>query len=169
VLKATIASVLALSAAVSLAGCDHKSQETAKPAATAQNPADTAERTMPEGVEHPAAAPAAEVDLAGITKAEGGKTVAEVYAEKDALAGTKVMVRGKVVKSNSGIMGKDWLHVRDGSGEDGTNDLTLTTTSSPLPQVGDTVLVTGIVVLDKDFGMGYVYPVMIEDAEVTAE
>lgn len=168
-LKASIASVLALSAAVSLAGCDHKSQEAAKPAATAQNPAGTAERTMPEGVEHPAVAPAAEIDLAGIAKADGGKTIAEVYGEKDALAGTKVTVRGKVVKSNSGIMGKDWLHVRDGSGGDGTNDLTLTTNSSPLPQVGDLVLVTGTVVLDKDFGMGYVYPVMIEEAEVTVE
>jgi hypothetical protein len=154
---------------VSLAGCEQKSQEAAKPAVTAQNPAGTAERSMPEGMEHPAAAPAAEIDLAGIAKADGGKTIAEVYGEKDALAGTKVAVRGKVVKSNSGIMGKDWLHVRDGSGEDGTNDLTLTTNSSPLPAVGEMVLVTGTVVLDKDFGMGYVYPVMLEDAEVIVE
>ncbi|MCJ7453841.1 MAG: hypothetical protein MUO39_15425 [Steroidobacteraceae bacterium] len=168
-LKATIASVLALSVAVSLAGCEQKSQEAAKPAVATQTPAGTAEPTMPEGVEHPTAAPAAEIDLDGIAKADGGKTIAEVYGEKDALAGTKVTVRGKVVKSNSGIMGKDWLHVRDGSGEDGTNDLTLTTNSSPLPDVGDVVLVTGTVVLDKDFGMGYVYPVMLEEAEVTAE
>jgi hypothetical protein len=169
VLKATIASVLALSAAVSLAGCDHKSQEAAKPAATAQNPADTMDRTMPEGVDHPAVKPTAEIDLTGIAKADGGKTVAEVYADKDALTGTKVTVRGKVVKSNSGIMGKDWLHVRDGSGADGTNDLTVTTNSKPLPVVGDTVLVTGTVVLNKDFGMGYQYPVMLEGAEVKVE
>ena len=104
-LKATIASVLALSAAVSLAGCNQNPQDAAKPAATAQNPADTADRTMPPGVEHPAAKPTAEVDLTGIAKADGGKTVAEIYAGKDALASTKVTVRGKVVKSNSGIMG----------------------------------------------------------------
>ncbi len=168
-LKATIASVLALSAAVLLAGCDHKSQEATKPAATAQNPADTLDRTMPPGVEHPAVKPTAEADVSGIAKAEGGKTVAEVYAEKDALAGTKVTVRGKVVKTNTGIMGKDWLHVRDGSGADGTNDLTVTTNAKPLPNVGDTVLVTGTVVLNKDFGMGYKYEVMLEDAEVKAE
>lgn len=167
-LKATIASVLALSVAVSLAGCDPKSQEAAEPAA-ASSPADAAVPSMPEGVQHPASAPGAEIDLAGIAKAEGGKTVAEVYGEKDALAGTKVTVRGKVVKANTGIMGKDWLHLRDGSGEEGTNDLTLTTNSSPLPKVGDTVLVTGTVVLNKDFGMGYQYPVMLEDAEVTVE
>jgi hypothetical protein len=169
VLKATIASVLALSAAVLLAGCDHKSSEAAKPAATAQNPADTLDRTMPPGVEHPAVKPTAETDVSGIAKAEGGKTVAEVYAGKDALAGTKVTVRGKVVKTNAGIMGKDWLHVRDGSGADGTNDLTVTTAPGTLPKVGDTVLVTGIVVLNKDFGMGYKYPVMLEGAEVKVE
>ena len=168
-LKATIASVLALSAAVSLAGCAKKPQEAATPAATAQSPADTADRTMPPGVEHPDATPSAEIDLAGIAKADGGKTVAEVYAEKDALVNTKVTVRGKVVKTNTGIMGRDWLHVRDGSGADGTNDLTVTTNSKPLPKVGDTVVVTGTVVLNKDFGMGYQYPVMVEGAEVKVE
>lgn len=168
-LKASITSVLALSAAMSLAGCEHKSQEAAKPAATAQNPADTLDRTMPAGVEHPAVKPTAEINLTGIAKAEGGKTIAEVYAGKDALAGTKVTVRGKVVKTNSGIMGKDWLHVRDGSGADGTNDLTVTTPPGTLPKVGDTVVVTGTVVLNKDFGMGYKYPVMLEDAEVKVE
>ena len=93
----------------------------------------------------------------------------EVFTEKSALANQKVVVRGKVVKTNAGIMGKDWVHVRDGSGDDGSNDLTVTTTAQPLPNVGDTVLVTGTVVLDKDFGMGYQYPVLVEDATVTIE
>ena len=168
-LKATIASVLALSVALSLAGCDQKSHEAAEPAATAQNPADTADRTMPAGVEHPEVEPSAEIDLAGIAKAEGGKTVAEVYAEKDALVNTKVTVRGKVAKTNAAIMGKDWLHVRDGSGADGTNDLTVTTAPGTAAKAGDTVLVTGTVALNKDFGMGYQYPVMLEDAEVKVE
>jgi len=163
VLKASIASVLALAAAVSLTGCNGKPQEAAKTdtaptAGAAAMPAD-----------HPPARPTGEVDLTGITKAEGGKTVAEVFAEKDALAGQKVAVRGKVVKTNAGIMDKDWVHVRDGSGEEGKNDLTVTTTSKPLPNVGDTVLVTGTVVLDKDFSMGYQYPVMLEGAEVKIE
>ncbi len=165
-LKASIASVLALAAAVSLTGCNGKPQEAAKtdaaPAAASAGPA-----TMP--ADHPQARPTGDVDLTGITKAEGGKTVADVFAEKDALAGQKVAVRGKVVKTNAGIMNKDWLHVRDGSGTDGTNDLTVTTTMNPLPQVGDTVLVTGTAVTNKDFGMGYQYPVLVEDAEVKIE
>jgi hypothetical protein len=120
--------------------------------------------------DHPAAKPVAEVDLAGIAKAEGGKTVAEVFAEKDQLAGQKVTVRGKVVKANSGIMGKDWVHVRDGSGAEGANDLTVTANAGAATvKVGDTVLVTGTVALNKDFGMGYQYPVIVEDAEVKAE
>jgi hypothetical protein len=169
VLKATIASVLALSAAVSLAGCGQKSQDASQPAPAAQGQADTLNRTMPEGVEHPAVNPAAAVDVTGIAKAEGGKTVAEVYGEKDALAGKPVAVRGKVVKINTGIMGMNWLHVRDGSGAEGTNDLTVTTKSATMPKVGDVVVISGTVVLNKDFGMGYQYPVIVEDAQVKVE
>jgi hypothetical protein len=65
-------------------------------------------------------------------------------------------------------MGKNWLHVRDGTGEEGTNDLTVTTIDV-LPNVGDLVLVTGPLETDKDFGMGYRYDLIIEDAEVTVE
>jgi hypothetical protein len=59
--------------------------------------------------------------------------------------------------------------VRDGSGAEGTNDLTITTATGTMPNVGDTVLVTGNVALNKDFGMGYAYDILIEDAQVTVE
>ena len=118
--------------------------------------------------DHPVAKPGEEVDLSGIAKAEGGKTVAEVFAEKASLAGKPVTVRGKVAKVNGGIMGKNWLHVRDGSGAEGTNDLTVTT-AAELPQLGTIVVVTGPVTLDKDFGMGYQYDVIVEDAEIKVE
>ncbi|MGB7904404.1 MAG: hypothetical protein WCF43_06915 [Steroidobacteraceae bacterium] len=108
------------------------------------------------------------VDVSGIVKAEGGKTIAEVFAEKDQLAGKPVVFRGKVVKSNPGILGKNWIHVRDGSGAEGSNDITVTTVSAQ-PNVGDTVLVAGAVVLNKDYGMGYQYDVIIEDADVKIE
>ncbi len=168
-LKATIASVLALTAALSVAGCNGKPEEAAKSgAAPATTPAGTT-GTPQTPADHPPARPAGEVDLTGIAKADGGKTVLEVFTEKAALANQKVIVRGKVVKTNAGIMGKDWVHVRDGSGDEGNNDLTVTMTAQPMPNVGDTVLVTGTVVLDKDFGMGYQYPVLVEDATVTIE
>ena len=163
--KPITSSLIALAVAATLAGCAKK-EEAAAPAAAAAPEATTP--TMPPGETHPAPKAVAEVDLTGIAKAEGGKTVAEVFAEKDALAGKPVTFRGKVVKTNPDIMGKNWLHVRDGSGAEGTNDLTITTAGT-LPNVGDTVVVTGNVSLNKDFGMGYAYDVLIEDAQVTVE
>ncbi len=164
--KATHCSLLALTVVAILAGCSKKEPPPAVTAAAPEAPAATAAPKMP--TDHPVAEPAEEVDLSGIAKAEGGKTVAEVFAEKDALAGKPVTVRGKVVKVNAGIMGKNWLHVRDGSGAEGTNDLTVTTTGE-LPALGATIIVTGPVTLDKDFGMGYAYDVIVEDAEVKVE
>jgi starvation-inducible outer membrane lipoprotein len=169
VLKATITGILALTTALSIAGCNGKPQEAAKTDATAVAAPAAPAATPQTPVDHPPARPVGEVDLTGIARADGGKTVAEVFAESATLASQKVSVRGKVVKTNAGIMGKDWLHIRDGSGADGTNDLTVTTTTTPLPKIGDTVVISGTVVVDKDFGMGYQYPVMIEDAVVTIE
>jgi hypothetical protein len=107
------------------------------------------------------------VDYSGLTAPEGGKRVAEIFATKAELAGQPVVLRGKVVRYNANIMGKNWLHVRDGSGATGTNDLTVTT--SVPAKVGDTVLVKGTLVLDRDFGYGYKYDLIIEDANVTVE
>ena len=109
------------------------------------------------------------VDLSGIKKADGGKTIQEIYAAKARLAGKEVSVRGKVVKYNAMIMGKNWLHIQDGSGtaDKKNNDLTITTTTPAA--LGDTVLVTGNVSTNRDFGAGYKYGVIIEDAKVTVE
>lgn len=119
----------------------------------------------PIGGQAPAAKP--KVELSGIRKAEGGRTVAEVYADKGKLNGKQVKVRGKVVKYNGSIMGKNWVHLRDGTGTEGSNDLLVTTASEA--KVGDTVLATGTVSLNKDFGANYKYSVMLEDAKVVVE
>ncbi len=122
--------------------------------------------TAPGAKTNPGASAAA-VDLTGIAKAEGGKTVAEIFAGKDELAGKEVTLRGKVVKYNGGIMGSNWIHLRDGSGEEGTNDLTITTNATS--QVGATIVVKGTVSLNKDFGAGYKYAIIIENAAITVE
>jgi len=172
--KVIIGCLLALSVAVSISGCG---KETPAPVAAPVAAPVTAPVTateappaaMPAPAPHPIpAAPIDTVDVSGIERAEGGKTIAEVFAEKDQLAGETIVFRGKVVKTNAGIMGKNWLHIRDGSGAEGTNDLTVTTIEV-LPNVGDTVVVTGPVVRNKDFGMGYQYDIIIEDADVTVE
>lgn len=121
----------------------------------------------PAPVSHTQAPVAAAVDLKGISKPQGGKAVAEVFAERKELNGKAVLVRGKVVKYMSGIMGKNWLHVKDGSGAAGTDDLVVTTKAEA--KIGDKVLVNGKVAADKDFGSGYRYDVIVEDADVTIE
>jgi hypothetical protein len=111
----------------------------------------------------------AAVDLTGIKKADGGQTIAEIYAASAKLAGKPVTVRGKVVKYNGGIMGKNWLHIRDGSGSDATGDNDLAITTATEAKVGDTVLVSAVVTTKKDFGAGYKYAVILQDAKVTVE
>jgi hypothetical protein len=164
VLKPTIATPLALAVLVALAGCAKKEPADAAQSAAAAAAAEVAAKGHPLP-----SAEKSDVSLTGITKAEGGKTIQEIFDEQTALAGSKVTVRGKAVKVNTGIMGKNWVHVRDGSGANGDNDLTITTTSPSLPDVGDLVLVTGTVALDQDFGVGYRYAVLLHDAEITLE
>jgi hypothetical protein len=96
----------------------------------------------------------------------GGSSIAEVWAKRTLLVGRTVTVNGKVVKFNGGILGRNWLHVQDGSGNaaDGTNDLTVTTDA--VAKVGDVVTVTGTVVIDKDLGAGYVYKVLLENGRI---
>lgn len=109
-----------------------------------------------------------DVDKIKVKKAEGadGKTVAEIYAYKASLKDAPVSVRGKVVKYNPGIMGKNWIHLRDGSGSPEKKDNDITVTTLDTVAVGDVVLVRGKLHLDRDFGSGYSYPVIIEDGKV---
>jgi hypothetical protein len=109
---------------------------------------------------------AADVDNIKVPKAVGAnaQTVAEIVAKRAELKDKAVLVRGRIVKFNPEIMGRNWVHLRDGSGSaaDGSNDV-LVTTKAPA-KVGDVVTVQGIVRTDKDFGAGYAYQVLIEDA-----
>jgi hypothetical protein len=96
-------------------------------------------------------------------------TLAAVWSHRADLSGSPVTVSGRVVKYNAAILGRNWFHIQDGSGElaEGTNDLAVTTNADLA--VGDTVTVTGTVTTDRDFGAGYTYTVMIEDATVVKQ
>jgi hypothetical protein len=117
----------------------------------------------------PSAKPEAALETindAPVAKASGAnaKTVAEINTRSAELKDKPVLVRGKVVKFNGGIMGKNWIHLRDGSGSanNETNDILVTSASET--RVGDIVTVKGTVRTDKDFGSGYAYKVLIEEA-----
>jgi hypothetical protein len=143
----------------------------------------TLKRTFPRIVFGSLAAPSARPALdmvsahAGVARAKpemevktakasglNARTVAEVNLKAAELKDKPVQVRGRVVKVNNGILGKNWVHLRDGSGSaaDGSNDLLVTTTAQA--KVGDEVTASGPVRLNKDFGAGYVYKVLVEDA-----
>jgi hypothetical protein len=93
------------------------------------------------------------------------KSVASVNQNKSALAGKTITAQGKVVKVNNGIMGRNFVHVQDGTGQAGSDKLIIT--SKQTANVGDQVSISGVVVLDRDFGSGYTYPLLIEDASIT--
>lgn len=116
---------------------------------------------------HGSSAAPAEPDLK-VAKAEGPDafTVAELHARRKELEGKPVTVRGKIVKVSPEIMGRNWLHLQDGTGDAkaGTSDITVTT--ADLPQAGQVVVIKGKVAADKDIGAGYVYPVLVEGASV---
>jgi hypothetical protein len=121
---------------------------------------------LPPG--HPSIGRAAEIGDVRVAKATGAdaRTVEEVIKQRAALKDKPVVVHGKVVKFNGGIMGKNWVHLRDGTGSaaDGSNDVLVTT--QDVAKVGDVVTVRGMVRTEKDFGSGYSYAVLIEDATV---
>jgi hypothetical protein len=113
-----------------------------------------------------AAAPAAKPIKVDKASGPDARTVAEVVAGKSKLKDKTVLVRGQVVKVNSGIMGKNWLHLRDGTGSaaDGSNDILVTT--KDVAAIGDIVSAKGLVRTDVNLGSGYAYAVLIEDAAV---
>jgi hypothetical protein len=116
----------------------------------------------------PQGTPTVAIDLSGIERAEGGATVGEIFDQKASLAGQEVTVRGKVVKFTPGVMGKNWIHLQDGTtGAGDAKDLTVT--SEEMAEVGNTILVRGVVAIDRDFGSGYKYDVIIDDAAITVE
>ena len=101
-----------------------------------------------------------------VPKAKGpeARTVAEVVGRKTELKDKPVAVRGKVVKLTANIMGRNWIHLRDGSGsaKDSSNDVLVTTKEQT--QVGSIVVARGVVRTDVDLGSGYSYKVLIDDA-----
>lgn len=113
------------------------------------------------GTPTPSAAP-----MERIASPAGGLAIATLVAKPADYAGKRVTVRGKVVKFNANIMGKNWLHLRDGSAPAGAaagaDDITVTTSGTA--KLGDVLTVTGTVATNRDFGSGYSYAVMIEEA-----
>ena len=95
---------------------------------------------------------------------KGGTSVEQVYTLKEKLAGKTIKVKGKVTKYNANIMGKNWIHIQDGTGTNETADLLITSTEEV--SVGQVIVVEGTVAINKDFGAGYSYKVLLENGKI---
>jgi hypothetical protein len=115
-------------------------------------------------------AAAADIKVSNVPKAKGdyGYTIAEVYAKKAALVQKPIRVRAVVVKSTPDVMGKTFVHVRDGS-QERNQALDLTVTTQEKPELGQTLVFEGKLQLDVDLGAGYKYPLILQDARVVTE
>ncbi|MHC1706620.1 MAG: hypothetical protein AB9842_03745 [Bacteroidales bacterium] len=99
-----------------------------------------------------------------VEPAVGGIRIAELFKNKEKYSGKTVKIRGQVIKYNERILGKNWVHIQDGTSYDDEYDLVVTTTK-PL-KVGDKITFKGTISLNKDFGSGYSFTVLMEDAEI---
>ncbi|MDD5156652.1 hypothetical protein [Sulfurimonas sp.] len=154
---------LSLVACFALSGCNDKIEEanktSQKPATEAQAPLQQLQLNQPanqpeqghEGHQHEKA------------QASGGLTIADLYAKKSELSGKVISIHGNVVKVSEAIMGKNWIHIQDGSGTKETSDIVFTSDTQSA-KVGDHITAKGKVAIDKDFGYGYFYSVIVEEA-----
>ena len=99
-----------------------------------------------------------------IDKAANGIHLNELLSNKKAFAGKEVILKGKVIKVNNGIMDKNWVHIADGTQFEDKKSITVTT--QEIIKVGDIVTFKGKVTLEKDFGYGYVYDILLEEGEL---
>lgn len=104
-----------------------------------------------------------DIKVGKIKPVAGAISIAELFNNKEKYGNQTVKITGKCVKVNPKIMGRNWIHLQDGS-EDGL-DLTITT-QQDIP-LGAVLTLEGTIALDKDFGAGYRYDIIMEEASIT--
>lgn len=118
----------------------------------------------PQAVAQKPVKPKIEKKELDVEQATDGVTIAELFENKEKYAGKKIKVRGKVTKFNTAIMNKNWAHIQDGTEFEGKFDLTVTTVEEV--NVDAVVTFEGTINLDVDFGAGYFYDIIMQDAVI---
>jgi hypothetical protein len=113
---------------------------------------------------HSAAIPLERLDIS-VEAAKDGITISELLSGMKSYDGKKVRIRGQVTKFNANILDRNWIHIQDGTEHEGRFDLTIT--SQTAVATGDVYTFEGKIALDKDFGFGYSYEIIMEEASVT--
>lgn len=104
------------------------------------------------------------VEVVKIEQPKNGTSIEKLFSQKKSFSKKEIVVKGKVIKVNNGILKKNWVHISDGTQYDIYKSLTVTTLEEV--KVGDVVTFKGKVILDKDFGAGYVYDLILEEGEL---
>lgn len=99
-------------------------------------------------------------------KGKEAHTVADCFAKSSELDKKIVEVKGKVMKVSSRIMGRNWVHIQDGSGSSAMKNNNLVVTMQQTPKVGSVITISGTLYKNKDFGSGYKYNVIVEQATI---
>lgn len=105
-----------------------------------------------------------EIKEVKLAKIKNGVSIEELFSNPKSFSNKTILVYGVVVKVNNDIMDKNWVHIVDGTKFNNRNDLTITTIENVA--VGDTIKFNGKLILDKDFGHGYTYDVLLEDGKI---
>jgi hypothetical protein len=120
-------------------------------------PSDHSSHVTPEKSQQPSTTETRkDIDVKGSVK------IAELVANPKKYEGKTIQIRGQCVKLNPNIMGRNWVHLQDGS----KDDYDLVVTCEVQIPVGHTVTLTGKVVLNKDFGSGYKYDILLEEGQL---
>lgn len=126
---------------------------------------DNASVKLGEGIMNEPMKPSISKEDVKVEPVSGGVTLAQIFADPEKYSNKTVKVKGKVVKINSGIMKRNWIHIQDGTNYQDNFDLTVTTNDNVTN--GEIVVFEGKIVLNKDFGYGYAYKVLMEDAKAS--
>lgn len=93
---------------------------------------------------------------------KGSIKIADLVKNPKKYEGKTVQISGKCVKVNPNIMNRNWIHIQDGS----QDDFDLVITSSSQVAVGAQLTMEAVVVLNKDFGAGYRYDLILENGTI---
>lgn len=126
---------------------------------------DNASVKLGEGIMNEPMKPSISKEDVKVEPIAGGVTLAQIFSDPEKYSNKIVKVKGKVVKINSGIMKRNWIHLQDGTNYKDDFDLTITTNDNV--NNGEVVVFEGKIVLNKDFGYGYAYKVLMEDAKAS--
>jgi hypothetical protein len=118
----------------------------------------------PPAGNHPHASEHQVTPITNIEPVSGGTTISELFTDPSSFSEKTVTVKGQCVKVNRNIMGKNWIHLQDGSKDSGNNYLDLTVATLEEVNVGDILVFEGKIATNKDFGAGYRYDLIMEEA-----